>query len=75
MDDKMHHLLKLPEHVTFFNKGYLINYFKTIESNSKIIIDGSINKTMDYDAKEVITEFIETAKEKQIEIKLINFNL
>lgn len=75
MDDKMHHLIKLPEHVTFFNKGFLINYFRTIETNSKVIIDGSINKTMDFDAKEVIAEFVETGKEKQIEIKLINFNL
>ncbi len=75
LDGKMHYLIKLPEHVSFFNKGFLIDYFRTINSNSIVMIDGGTNRTMDHDVKEVILEFIESGKEKQIETTLINLNL
>ncbi len=75
IDTKPHHLIKLPQHVTFFNKGFLVRYLKDIKPESNLIIDGSINRTFDNDVKEVLTEFIKAGKEKQIEIKLINFNL
>ena len=75
IDNKMHYLIKLPQHVTFFNKGFLMNYFRTIKPQSKVIIDGSINKTIDNDVKEVITEFLATCKEKHIKTSLINLNL
>lgn len=72
IDDSMHHLIKLPQHVTFFNKGFLIKYLKNVAPNSKLIIDGSINKSMDSDVKEVLQDFLKTSKEKQIQISLIN---
>jgi MFS superfamily sulfate permease-like transporter len=75
MDDKMHHLIKLPQHVTFFNKGFLIRYLKTVTPGSKLIIDGSINRSMDSDVKEVLEEFISTSKEKRIETSLINLDI
>lgn len=75
IDNKMHYLIKLPQHVTFFNKGFLVNYLRNIKPQSKVIIDGSINKTIDNDVKEVITEFIDSNKEKQIETTLISLNL
>ncbi len=75
LDNKMHYLIKLPEHVTFFNKGYLIKYLRSVAPNSKVIIDGSSNKTIDYDVKEVIAEFVLAGKERQIEVKLISLNL
>lgn len=75
VDGKMHYFIKLPEHVSFFNKGSLIDYFRTINSNSIVIIDGAANRAMDQDVKEVILEFIEAGKEKQIETNLVNINL
>jgi MFS superfamily sulfate permease-like transporter len=42
MDGQLYYLIKLPQHVTFFNKGYLINFFGTIKPESKVIIDASI---------------------------------
>ncbi|WP_317897742.1 SulP family inorganic anion transporter [Aurantibacillus circumpalustris] len=68
-----HYFLKLPQQVTFFNKGYLINYFKTINSGSKVIIDGTVNKTINNDAKDVITDFIVNSTKRNIEVVLINF--
>ena len=75
IDNKMHHLIKLPQHVTFFNKGFLVKYLRNIKPQSKVIIDGSSNKTIDSDVKEVITEFLDNSKEKQIDTVLISLNL
>ncbi|MGZ4037641.1 MAG: SulP family inorganic anion transporter, partial [Bacteroidia bacterium] len=41
-----HYIIKLPQHLTFFNKGSIINYFSGIENNSTVIIDGSASKTV-----------------------------
>ena len=73
IEGKLYYLIKLPQHVTFFNKGYLINFFGSIQSESKVIIDASINKKMNRDAKDVIDDFINTAKHRKIELELIKY--
>lgn len=73
INGKLYYLLKLPQHVTFFNKGYLINFFNSIEPNCIVIIDGSINKRINTDSKDVITDFINTAENKNIHIDLIKY--
>jgi MFS superfamily sulfate permease-like transporter len=73
MDGKLYYLIKLPQHVTFFNKGYLINFFGTIKPESKLIIDASINKKINRDSKDVIDNFINTAKKRNVEIELIKY--
>jgi MFS superfamily sulfate permease-like transporter len=65
--------LKLPQHVTFFNKGYLINFFGSIKPDSKVIIDGSINTKINRDSKDVINDFISASKIKKLEVELINY--
>lgn len=70
---QLYYLVKLPQHVTFFNKGYLINFFRDIKPNSKVIIDGSINKSVNRDSRDVIADFISSAKKKKIEIELLNY--
>jgi MFS superfamily sulfate permease-like transporter len=70
---QLYYLIKLPQHVTFFNKGYLIKFFAGIKSDSKVIIDGSINKTVNRDSKDVITDFIGSAKKKKIEVELVKY--
>lgn len=74
IDGRMHYLIKLPQQITFFNKGFLINYFSNVKPGSKIIIDGSINKTTDKDAKEILLDFIDHSKEKQIDVEVIKYN-
>lgn len=73
INGQLYYLIKLPQQVTFFNKGYLINFFKDIEPNSKVIIDGSINKTMNRDSRDVVEDFIESAKRRKIEVELIKY--
>lgn len=68
---KDYFLLKLPQHVTFFNKGYLISYLKTITPNSKLVIDTSINKKINRDAQDVLDDYTEQAKKKNIEIEFV----
>lgn len=70
-----YYVLQLPQHVTFFNKGFLIKQFSKIENNSKVIIDGSINTKINLDAKNVIEDFIEKSKNKNIEVQLIKFKI
>jgi MFS superfamily sulfate permease-like transporter len=73
MNGELYYLIKLPQHVTFFNKGYLIKFFGSVSPDSKVIIDGSINKKINRDAKDVIDDFIYTAKKRKIKIELIKY--
>ncbi|MDF2449880.1 MAG: sulfate transporter family protein [Bacteroidota bacterium] len=74
MDGKRYYLLKLPQQVTFFNKGYLIKFFKSISNDSKVIIDGSINKSINRDAKDVIADFVTNSKKKKIEVEFFKYH-
>ncbi len=75
IDGKRTYLVKLPQHITFFNKGYLIKYFSTIKTKSTVIIDGSVNKTTDKDVQDVLKEFTLNAREKEIEVVLNKYSL
>ncbi|MES2762742.1 MAG: SulP family inorganic anion transporter [Bacteroidota bacterium] len=73
MNNELYYLIKLPQHVTFFNKGYLIKFFSELKPHSKLIIDGSINKKINRDSKDVIDDFIRTAKKRKIEVELVKY--
>lgn len=75
MNGEQYYLIKLPQHVTFFNKGYLIKFFASIEPDSKVIIDGSINKKINRDSKDVIADFVDTAKKRRVQVELIKFKI
>lgn len=75
MDGKIHHVVKLPQHVTFFNKGFLIKYFSEVENDSVVIIDGSVNKICDKDVMEVMKDFEESAKERNIKLQITKFQI
>ncbi|MBI3521332.1 MAG: SulP family inorganic anion transporter [Bacteroidetes bacterium] len=70
---ELYYLIKLPQHVTFFNKGYLIKFFASVEPGSKVIIDATINKKINRDSRDVITAFIDSAKKRKIEVELIKY--
>jgi MFS superfamily sulfate permease-like transporter len=73
MDGQLYYLIKLPQHVTFFNKGYLIKCFRDIKSESKVILDASINKKINRDSKDVIDDFLENSKKRNIKVELIKY--
>ena len=64
--------IKLSEEMTFLNKGSILNTLHHIKENSKVIIDGSFSKNIDYDVSEAIYDFKNhTAKLKNITVELI----
>jgi MFS superfamily sulfate permease-like transporter len=75
IDGQLYYLIKLPQHVTFFNKGYLIKFFAGVKPDSKLIIDGSINKKINRDSKDVITDFINSATKRKVQVELIKFKI
>lgn len=75
IEGRRHYMIRLPQHITFFNKGFMISYFKDIPQGSRVIIDGSINKTTDKDAREVLRDFADAAISKQIDVKFVKYML
>lgn len=70
---KTHRFIKLPQHVTVFNKGKLVRFFESVNTGNKVIIDGSHNENVNGDVKEIILDFVNSCKKKQIEIEVIKF--
>jgi MFS superfamily sulfate permease-like transporter len=66
----------LSEEVTFLNKAGIIEILETIPKNSKLIIDGSNCKSIDYDVLELLTEFqMFGSKNKNMQLEIINIDL
>jgi len=75
IEGKRNYLIKLPQHITFFNKGYIATYLERIKGGSHVIIDGSITKSTDKDVKEVLLDFVETSEQKDIEIQFVKYTI
>lgn len=73
IEGRINYLIRLPQHITFFNKGFLINYLNAIKNESTVIIDGSINRSTDKDVREVMLTFLETSQQKNITIQLVKY--
>ena len=65
--------LVLAEEVSFFNKASLIRELEAIPENSKVIIDCTNSKSIDYDVVELIKNYDSNAKTKNIVVEKINF--
>ena len=70
--DRQRVKIRLAEEVTFINKGSMLLTLQRLPENAIVTIDGSSSKNIDYDVLEVIENFRETAKRKNIELNLIN---
>lgn len=75
IEGRRHYMIRLPQHITFFNKGFMTSYFRNIPQGSEVIIDGSINKTTDKDAQEVLKDFIETSDSRKIDVKFVKYTI
>lgn len=66
----------LSEEVTFLNKAGIIEILEKTPENSKLIIDGSKCKSIDYDIIEILSEFKDFgSKNKNIQLQMININV
>lgn len=64
--------LELAEDVTFLNKANIQRALNQIPEESKVIIDASRTVNIDQDVIEIIEEFEEQAKLKDIEVEIID---
>lgn len=64
-------VLRLGQDVSFLNKGALIQALSKIENGCKVVIDASNSKTIDYDIIEVVNDFKEQAKYRDIDLAVI----
>jgi len=72
-DDKVVHHLVLAEEVTFFNKASIVEVLEKIPKNSKVVIDCTNSKAIDYDVAEFIRDYQLHAKLKNIAVETIGF--
>lgn len=69
------HFINLAEEVSFLNKGAILQLLNNIPENSRVTIDGTKSKIIDYDIYEIIKDFQSNAKSKSIELTLKGINL
>lgn len=69
------YLVKLTKDVSFLNKSTLRTIFYQIPPDTQLLIDGSHSKFIDHDIKETISDFIESAKSRNIQVELKNIVL
>lgn len=72
VNDKRNYLLRFTKDASFLNKATLREIFHRIPSDSSMIIDGSKAGFIDHDIKDLIADFVETSKIKNIKIELKN---
>ena len=75
VNNENNYLLQFTKDVSFLSKSTLRNLFLNIPSNSKMIIDGSMAKFIDYDIMETINDFMKSSKANNIEVELKNISL
>jgi MFS superfamily sulfate permease-like transporter len=65
-------IIRLSEQVSFLNKANILQTLDRIPNNSKVIIDASNSRYIDYDVYEIIINFKAEAKRKDIQLQIIN---
>jgi MFS superfamily sulfate permease-like transporter len=66
--------ITLSEDVTFLNKGSMLLTLEHLPENAYVVIDGSNSQHIDYDVLEMIQEFRETARQRNIKLELIGID-
>jgi len=64
--------LALSEDVTFLNKANILKTLNQMPNDSKVIIDASRCVEIEHDVNEIIDDFIEGAKFRNIDVEVIN---
>jgi MFS superfamily sulfate permease-like transporter len=64
--------IQLAEEVSFLNKGSILQLLNNLPNDSHVVIDDSKSKVIDYDALEVIENFVAGSKLRNISVELIN---
>ena len=65
-------LIELAESVSFLNKGSILQTLNHLPNNSEVTIDGSKTKNIHPDVIEIIEDFKQNAKSRNIKVNTIN---
>jgi len=71
-NDKSTIFIFLDAEITFLNKGSLVRLLSKLPENSTVIIDGTESKSIDIDVIEMLHDFENSSKLKNIHLELIN---
>lgn len=63
--------IELAENVSFINKASIMRTLKKVPENSRVVINGKRSVIIDPDVREIIDDFRENAKHKNIELEVI----
>ena len=63
--------IKLSEEMSFLNKGKMLLVLRDIPNNSEVVIDGSNSLNISYDVLDVIDNFVESSKYRNIKLELV----
>ena len=69
---KVRFKMTLAEEVTFFNKGAILKELDSLPENSYLELDVSQTRYLDFDIIEILENFSEKARNRNIDIKLIS---
>lgn len=72
--DGEHILVRFNKDASFLNKPLLLDALESIDENTRVVIDGTRAQYMDSDISELLEEFQQEAKIKNIEVELKNIN-
>ena len=67
-------IIRLSEQVSFLNKANILRTLDQLPGHSKVVIDASNSRYIDYDVYEIIINFKAEAKRKNIQLEIINLN-
>ena len=67
-------IIRLSEQVSFLNKANILQTLDKIPNHSKVIIDASDSRYIDYDVYEIINNFKVEARRKGIQLNVISLN-
>jgi len=65
-------IIRLSEQVTFLNKANILRTLDHLPDHSKVIIDATDSRYIDFDVYEIIINFKAEAKRKNIQLELVN---
>lgn len=64
--------LSLSQHATFLNKANIIKTLDSVADGSKVVLDLSKTIDIDYDVTEAIKEFTASARDRNIQVEIID---
>jgi MFS superfamily sulfate permease-like transporter len=68
-------MIQFTKDVSFLHKNALRKALEKIPDDTRLLIDGSRAQFMDQDIKEMVIDFRETSKAKNIEVEIKNIDL